>query len=43
VTLRFTDLREGVLKVLGFEDDPLASNEGRLEAFQVAGYDEREV
>jgi FeS assembly protein IscX len=43
LTLRFTDLRERVLKLPEFDDDPMASNEGRLEAIQMAWYDEREV
>jgi FeS assembly protein IscX len=43
LTLRFTDLRERILKLPGFDDDPTASNEGRLEAIQMAWYDEREV
>ena len=43
LTLRFTDLRNRVLELPGFDDDPLASNEGRLEAIQMAWCDEREV
>ena len=43
LTLRFTDLRERVLKLPEFDDDPMASNEGRLEAIQMAWCDEREV
>ena len=42
LTLRFTDLRERVLALPGFDDDPIGSNEGRLEAIQMAWYDERE-
>jgi FeS assembly protein IscX len=43
LTLRFTDLRNRVLELPGFDDDPLGSNEGRLEAIQMAWCDEREV
>jgi FeS assembly protein IscX len=43
LTLRFTDLRARVLELPGFDDDPAASNEGRLEAIQMAWYEEREV
>ena len=40
LTVRFTDLREWVLQLPGFDDDPAASNEGRLEAIQMAWYEE---
>ena len=40
LTLRFTDLRERVLALQGFEDEPKASNEPKLEAIQMAWYDE---
>ncbi len=40
LTLRFTDLRERVLALDGFDDDPKASNEPRLEAIQMAWYEE---
>ncbi len=43
LALRFTDLHNRVLELPGFDDDPLASNEGRLEAIQMAWCDEREV
>jgi FeS assembly protein IscX len=43
LTLRFTELRNRVLELPGFDDDPLGSNEGRLEAIQMAWCDEREV
>ncbi len=43
LTLRFTDLRARVLELPGFDDDPAASNESRLEAIQMAWYEEREV
>jgi FeS assembly protein IscX len=34
--VRFTDLREWVLALDEFEDDPKASNEAKLEAIQMA-------
>jgi FeS assembly protein IscX len=40
LTLRFTDLRERVLALDGFDDDPKTSHEPRLEAIQMAWYDE---
>jgi len=40
LTVRFTDLRQWVLALPGFEDDPAASNEARLEAIQMAWYEE---
>jgi len=43
LTLGFTDLRERILGLPGFDDDPKASNERRLEAIQMAWCDEREV
>ena len=36
LTVRFTDLRKHVLALDGFEDDPKASNEPKLEAIQMA-------
>lgn len=41
LTLRFTDLRQRVLELEGFSDDPHASNEPKLEAIQMAWYEER--
>ena len=38
--VRFTDLREKILQLEGFDDDPAASNEPRLEAIQMAWYEE---
>ena len=38
--MRFTDLREKVLALDGFDDDPKASNEPKLEAIQMAWYEE---
>jgi FeS assembly protein IscX len=40
LTLRFTDLRERVIALDAFDDDPMASNEPKLEAIQMAWYDE---
>jgi FeS assembly protein IscX len=40
LTLRFTDLRERVLALERFDDDPKTSNEPKLEAIQMAWYDE---
>jgi FeS assembly protein IscX len=40
LTLRFTDLRERVLGLDGFSDDPKTSNEPKLEAIQMAWYEE---
>ena len=40
LTVRFTDLRERVLQLDGFEDDPKASNEPKLESIQMAWYEE---
>ena len=40
LTVRFTDLRQKVLELDGFEDDPKTSNEPKLEAIQMAWYEE---
>ena len=40
LTVRFTDLRQRVLDLPGFSDDPHASNEPKLEAIQMAWYEE---
>ena len=40
LTVRFTDLRTKVLELDGFDDDPKASNEPKLEAIQMAWYEE---
>jgi FeS assembly protein IscX len=40
LTVRFTDLHKMVLEVPDFADDPAASNEGKLEAIQMAWYEE---
>ena len=41
VTVRFTDLRDRGMQLDGFDDDPKASNEPKLEAIQMAWYEER--
>ena len=41
LTLRFTDLHRMVTELPEFEDDPKGSNEGILEAIQMAWLDER--
>lgn len=38
--LRFTDLRQRVLDLEDFDDDPAKSNEAKLEAIQMAWYEE---
>ena len=40
LTVRFTDLRERVMRLDGFDDDPKGSNEPKLEAIQMAWYEE---
>lgn len=40
LTVRFTDLREKVLALPDFSDDPAASSEPKLEAIQMAWYEE---
>ena len=40
LTVRFTDLRQKVLELEGFDDDPKSSNEPKLEAIQMAWYEE---
>lgn len=40
LTVRFTELREWILQLPTFDDAPTASNEGRLEAIQMAWYEE---
>ena len=40
LTLRFTDLRERVLALDDFDDDAKKSNEPKLEAIQMAWYEE---
>jgi FeS assembly protein IscX len=40
LTVRFTDLHRYVTELPGFADDPQMSNEPRLEAIQMAWYEE---
>lgn len=40
LTVRFTDLRSKVIELDGFDDDPKTSNEPKLEAIQMAWYEE---
>ena len=40
LTVRFTDLRAHVLELDEFDDDPKSSNEPKLEAIQMAWYEE---
>ena len=40
LTVRFTDLHKWVVKLEDFDDDPAKSNEAKLEAIQMAWYEE---
>jgi len=40
LTVRFTDLHKKVTELDGFADDPANSNESKLEAIQMAWYEE---
>ena len=40
LTVRFTDLHKLVTTLPDFDDDPLTSNEAKLEAIQMAWYEE---
>jgi len=40
LSVRFTDLHKYVLELPDFGDDPAKSNEGKLEAIQMAWYEE---
>ena len=40
LTVRFTDLHRYVTELPGFIGDPKASNEGKLEAIQMAWFEE---
>ena len=40
LTMRFTDLRDRIVALDGFSDDPKASNEPKLEAIQMAWHEE---
>ena len=41
LTVRFTDLHRWICELEEFDDDPKESNEGKLEAIQMAWLDER--
>jgi len=40
IQVRFTDLHRWVTEIEDFDDDPKASNEGKLEAIQMAWLEE---
>ncbi|HWR51293.1 MAG TPA: Fe-S cluster assembly protein IscX [Bryobacteraceae bacterium] len=40
LSVRFTDLHRRVTELEGFDDDPARSTEGKLEAIQMAWYEE---
>ena len=40
LTVRFTDLHKWVTELPDFRDDPAKSSEGKLEAIQMAWYEE---
>ena len=40
LSVRFTDLHRWVVQLPGFTDDPKLSNESKLEAIQMAWYEE---
>ena len=40
LTVRFTDLHRYVTELQDFKDDPAKSNEGKLEAIQMAWHEE---
>ena len=40
LTVRFTDLHKWIIELEDFKDDPAKSNEAKLEAIQMAWYDE---
>ena len=40
LTVRFTELHKYVTELEGFSDEPAKSNESKLEAIQMAWYDE---
>jgi len=39
LTVRFTDLHRWVIELDGFDDDPKASSEGKLEGIQMAWHE----
>lgn len=40
LNVRFTDLHQWIISLPDFEDDPIKSNEGKLEAIQMAWLEE---
>ena len=40
LTVRFTDLHKWIIELADFAGDPAKSNEGKLEAIQMAWYEE---
>jgi FeS assembly protein IscX len=40
LTIRFTDMHKWITELPGFAGDPQASNEGKLEAIQMAWHEE---
>jgi len=40
LAVRFTDLHQWITELEDFRDDPMASTEGKLEAIQMAWYEE---
>jgi FeS assembly protein IscX len=40
LTIRFTDLHKWIVALPDFKDDPAKSNEGKLEAIQMAWHEE---
>ena len=40
LTVRFTDLHKWIVELDDFDDDPAKSNEGKLEAIQMAWHEE---
>jgi len=42
LTVRFTELHRWVCELDGFDDDPKASSEGKLERIQMAWVEQRE-
>jgi FeS assembly protein IscX len=40
LTVRFTDMHKWITELPGFSGDPKASNEGKLEAIQMAWHEE---
>jgi FeS assembly protein IscX len=40
LSVRFTDLHKWVIELEGFDDNPKGSNEGKLEAIQMAWLEE---